>query len=295
MATILVIGDVMTDIVVKPSGPVAVGADTRAIIRERPGGSGANQAAWLAEAGCAVRLAGRVGVDDHAEQTRRLAAAGVDAVLGADESLPSGRLVTLVAADGERSFLTDRGANLALCGADLPDALLDGVDLLSVSGYALFAEGPRAAVGALLRASTQRDIPFAVDPASHSFLREVGADAFLEWTRGAQFCFPNDAEAAVLTGTDDIDGQLEQLGRHYGVVIIKRGAAGAVAFEAANGVRAAVPARNAEVVDSTGAGDAFLAGFLAAYLKGEGLEAALEKGAAFGARAVTMLGGRPGP
>ncbi len=294
MPKVLVIGDVTTDIVVKPTGPIAVGADTNAMIRALPGGSGANQAAWLADAGIDVRLAGRVGAADRAEQMADFAEHGIDARLGVDDTRPTGQLVTLVAADGERSFLTDRGANENLCEADLSDALLDGIDLLSVSGYALFKDGPRAAVLSLLESAKDREVPIAVDPGSYSFLRDVGASAFIEWTAGAKFCFPNEEEAAVLTGMEALEAQLDLLARHYRIVVIKRGAAGAVALDAESGDRAEAVALAADVVDTTGAGDAFVAGFLAAHLAGEGLEAAVDAGVAYGARAVTQLGGRPG-
>ena len=293
MPAILVIGDVMRDIVVRPEGPIAAGADTRASIRVLPGGSAANAAAWLADEGPDVRLAARVGRDDGEMLAARLAAEGVDARLGMDDARPTGMLVTLVATDGERSFLTDRGANEAFAVADLPDALLDGTDLVSVSGYALFAPGPRAAVLRLLATARERGIPFAVDPATHSWLAEAGAGEFLGWTAGARFILANDAEAAVLTGTNDAQEQCNRLLQRYPIVAIKRGAEGALAAERESGVRISVRAPSADVVDTTGAGDAFLAGFLAAYLRGEGLAAAVERGVELGSRAVSHLGGRP--
>lgn len=292
MPSVLVVGDVMTDIVVKPEGPIAVGADTRATIRQLPGGSGANQAVWLASEGIAVRFAARVGAADHAAQMAHFARQGVDARLGAD-ALPTGQLVTLVSQDGERSFLTDPGANGALCRADLPDTLLDGVDLVSVSGYTLFPDGPRAAVLQLLEAAKLRGIPFAVDPASYSWLQEAGTESFLAWTAGARFCFPNEEEAATLTGSDDLEAQLAALARRYEVVAIKRGGEGAVALETESGTRASARAPTVDVIDTSGGGDAFLGGFLAATLKGEGVEAALRRGVELGSQAVTHLGGRP--
>jgi sugar/nucleoside kinase (ribokinase family) len=292
MPSVLVIGDVMTDIVVKPDGPITVGADTRATIRQLPGGSGANQAAWLAGEGVSVRFAARAGADDHAAHLADFKARGIEARLGLDVKLPTGRLATLVSAEGERSFLTDRGANEALCRDDLPDSLLDGIDLVSISGYVLFFDSARAAVLQLLNAAKHRGVPFAVDPASYSWLREAGVGNFLEWTMGARFCFPNEVEAAVLAGSDDLETQLDVLSRHYAVIAVKRGAEGAVAVEAQGGRRASASAPPAGVVDTSGAGDAFLAGFLAAYLAGEGLDAALKRGVALGAHAVTHLGGR---
>ena len=288
----LVVGDVMVDIIVRPEGPLASGADRRASIRPCPGGSGANQAAWLAACGVKARFAGRVGRADHALQGRLLEAAGVEPLLGADETLPTGALVALIALDGERSFLTDRGANARLCRADLPITLLDGVDLLHVSGYALFSPGPRAAVRELMDAAGRRDIPVTVDPASHSCLEEVGPENFLEWTRQAHICFPNEAEAAMLAGTADPEEQLPALSRRFELVVIKRGAAGAVAATRGGG-RWRAAASPAQVIDTSGAGDAFVAGFLAAYLQGRQVDACLRSAVACGSRAVGRVGARP--
>src|SRR4051794_9905766 len=99
MPTVLVIGDVMTDIIVRPEGLVALGADRRAEIRTLPGGAGANQACWLAHEGIATRFAARVGAGDRARQKMLLSGYGVDARLGADESFPTGTLVTLLSPD----------------------------------------------------------------------------------------------------------------------------------------------------------------------------------------------------
>jgi sugar/nucleoside kinase (ribokinase family) len=291
MPRVLVVGDVMTDVVVKPDGPIAVGADTRAAIRLLPGGSGANQACWLAVEGIETVFAGRVGVADRPREKLLFAEYGVDARLAADEALPTGTLVTLLSAQ-DRSFLTDRAANLNLCRDDLPDALLDGIDLLHISGYALFETGPREAVLALLTEASSRRIATSVDPASYSFLAEVGPANFFEWTRDARFFFPNGDEAATLTGAADAEVQLDLLTRLYPIVAIKRGEAGAIAGNS-EGERWSAPAPPAGAIDASGAGDAFLGGFLAAYLKGEGIEAALKHGVALGSQSVMAIGARP--
>lgn len=293
MPLVLVIGDVMTDVIVRPDGPIAVGSDRRAVIRALQGGAGANQACWLAAEGVGVRFAARVGASDHARQKLALAAYGVDARLGADEVAPSGTLITLLAPDGERSFLTDRAANLNLGPSDLPDSLLDGVDLVHVSGYALFEAGPRAAVLDFLAEMRGRGIPYSVDPASYSFLHEVGASDFLGWTRGARFFFPNEDEAATLTGENDPHKQLDALLQHHEIVVIKRGAEGAVAGEAKTGARLSSAAKRVAAIDTSGAGDAFLGGFICAHLRGEGLSAALARAVQLGSEAVTRLGARP--
>ncbi|MBN9027653.1 MAG: carbohydrate kinase family protein, partial [Rhizobiales bacterium] len=197
----LVIGDVMTDVIVRPDGPLVVGSDRRAKIGLYPGGSGCNQAAWLAHFGIPVAFAGRVGRRDLAEQEQALRDAGVVPVLAADDERTTGMLIAILSDNAERSFLTDRGANDGLCADDLPFSMLNQLDLVHVSGYALFTPGPRAAVMALMAVARARGITVTVDPASVGFLEEVGPSNFLGWTSDASIIFPNAEEAACLTGT----------------------------------------------------------------------------------------------
>ena len=290
--SVLVVGDVITDIIVIPEGPIVRGSDRRARIRSRPGGSAANLAVWLGSLGVPVRLAARVGAADRDGHAAHLRSRGVEPVLAADPELPSGVLISIVDADGERSFLTDRGANLRLDEADLPARLLDGVRLVAVSGYSYFAEGPRRAVMALMQAARERGIATAVDPASVGFLSEVGAENFLRWTQGTGTIFANLDEALALTGASDPALQVQMLGRVYERVVLKRGAAGA-ALGTRRGVTLSLPAPARDMVDSTGAGDAFAAAFLAAGLAGGNDEACLRAGIDAGARAIATIGGQP--
>jgi sugar/nucleoside kinase (ribokinase family) len=291
---VIVIGDVMTDVIVIPEGPMVRGSDRRAQIRTRPGGSGANQAVWLGSMGTKVSFVARVGAADKPHLEAYFKGFHVDPVLIADPAQPSGMLVTIIDPDGERSFLTDRGANLNLSAADLPSSLLDGVDMLLVSGYSFFTPVPRAAVMALQKEARERGIATAVDPASVGFLREVGAEPFLKWTSGTGTIFANLDEALELTGSVDLNLQMQTLGRFYGRVVIKRGIAGA-AVGGRGGVQLTMPAPPRDVIDTTGAGDAFAAAFIACELKGNSLEACLKAGIDAGAEAVTKIGGQPLP
>ena len=171
-ARVLVIGDVMTDIIVRPEGPLARGSDRRASIAVLPGGSAANQAAWLAFFGAEVDFVARVGAADLQSETARLKAMGVTPRLVGDSERATGRLVALIDPSGERSFLTDRGANEALEASDIPDELIAGAAVIHLSGYSFFAPRPRAAVLDVMRRAS--DKPISVDPASAEFLREVG-------------------------------------------------------------------------------------------------------------------------
>ena len=130
--------------------------------------------------------------------------------------------------------------------------------------------------------------PVSVDPASAEFLREVGPEAFLAWTKGAAILFPNGDEAAVLTGAGDPETQCARLAAIYPLVVLKRGASGAVAAAGATRWRVAAPA--IEVVDTTGAGDAFVAGFLLPGFSGDEIEMALDRAVAAGADASTRVG-----
>jgi sugar/nucleoside kinase (ribokinase family) len=290
--SVLVIGDVITDIIVRPQGPINWGSDTQAGIQPMPGGSGPNQAAWLATAGVPTFFLGRVGAADIAHSEAELRDFGVEPVLAADPELPTGMLVVLISPDGERSFLTDRGANRHLARADLPDHLLGRAGLLHISGYALFDPGPRAAVLDFARTAKSLGVRVTVDPASVGYLREVGPGNFLDWTQGMHICFPNADEAELLTGTADPERQLASLAQRYDLVVIKRGAAGAMAGNAA-GERWRASARAVAAVDTVGAGDAFYGFFAAGYFRGHPLQACLEDGIEAGTRSTTIAGGRP--
>lgn len=291
-ARALVVGDVMTDIIVRPEGPIVPGSDRRASIRQRPGGSGANQAVWLGAAGADVTFAARVGAGDLEAHAAYFRSMGVSPVLAGDADLPSGVLVTILDPNGERSFLTDRGANLNLSPQDLPDSLLDGIGLLMVSGYSFFARGPRLAVQRLLGTARERGVAIAIDPASIGFLAEVGPALFRKWVSSADWLFANEGEAELLAGEADFDMQMRQLGQQFTHVVIKRGQFGAV-LGGRDGIVHSRSAPLVEAVDTTGAGDAFAAGFVAALLRGEDHEACLAAGVEGGARAVQFVGGQP--
>ncbi len=286
---VLVIGDMMTDVIVRPEGPFVRGSDRRASITVQPGGSAANQAAWLASFGAGVDFVARVGAADVERERARFEAIGVTPHLVGDRTHETGRLVALIDADGERSFLTDRGANERLEARDVPGALIESATLVHLSGYSFFAPSPRAAVRDVMRRAG--DKPISVDPASAEFLREVGAKNFLTWTRGAAILFPNEEEAAVLAGSTDPDTQCARLATHYPLVVIKRGAAGGEAVEGARRWRVSAP--KIKAIDTIGAGDAFVAAFLSQRLSGAEIQPALERAAAAGAAASTIIGGQP--
>ncbi|MFF5329687.1 PfkB family carbohydrate kinase [Streptomyces rubradiris] len=293
--SLLVVGDVVTDVVARHRGPLAAGTDTAAAIRTLPGGAGANVACWAAYTGAAdVRLLGRVGADAVAWHERELVAAGVRPRLVVDPQAATGTVICLVdtGVAAERTFLTDSGASLRLDPADWSDALLDGVARLHLSGYLLFTESSRALAGTALAAARVRGVPVSLDPASAGFLVELGVERFLAFAQGLDVLLPSRDEACLLTGLPDPADAAAKLSRLVPLVVVKAGADGAlVARRGAVPIR--VPALPVAPRDTTGAGDAFTGAFLAALLAGAGPEEAAARGCRAGAEAVRRVGGRP--
>ena len=288
MSRIVVLGDVMVDVVARLSGPLAPGSDSPASNSLHGGGQAANTAAWLAAAGERPLLVGRVGDDPLGrEAARALRDAGVECRLALDPEHPTGTCVVLVSTGGERTMLPDAGANDALAPEDLPDELLGECAHLHVAGYALIRDGSRAAARSAIERAAERGIGVSLDPSSAALL----SPSFLEHARGAGLLVPNAAEATALTGERDPERAAVALAGRVGEVAVTLAEEGALWTDGHDVVR--VEAEPAELVDSTGAGDAFAAGLLAARAGGAEPREALAAACRLAAPAVTTPGARP--
>jgi sugar/nucleoside kinase (ribokinase family) len=285
------VGDVATDVVVVLSGDPAPGSDRPASISTRGGGAAANVAAHLARLGVSVQLSGCVGNDPSgAGLAAELTATGVRLALRTVADVPTGTIVSLVELDGQRSMLADRGANLELGPADV--LLPASPGHLYVSGYTFFAPGPRAAGLQALRDGAAAGWTISVDPASIGPLAHYGVDRWLADTAGATLLLPNADEARLLTGCGDAEAAARALAARYPVVTVKLGADGAL--WASGDVLVHRPAHPTDVVDTTGAGDAFAAGLLSAWLRSPDADPAdlLDAGLARAATVVRQPGAR---
>ncbi|MFC4145331.1 carbohydrate kinase family protein [Micromonospora mangrovi] len=295
-ARIVVVGDVITDVVAVLAGPLATGSDTAAEIRFSGGGQAANTAAWIAAQAVPVTLVGAVG-DDEAGRDRvaELTRAGVDCAVGRHEGYPTGTVVVLTH-DGERTMVSQRGANLRLTAGHVDRALTAAPDAghLHLSAYTLLDAASRGAGLRALAAARERGLTTSVDAASAAPLRRVGAAAFLTWVRDVDLLLVNADEATVLAGGLDPAAQARALSATAHRVVVKRGAAGAIWVDRGGPVVGS-PARRVPVADVTGAGDAFAAGLLTAWLAGAAPEAALARAGDLGALAVSTVGARPAP
>jgi sugar/nucleoside kinase (ribokinase family) len=290
---VICLGDLMVDVVAVMRAPLAPGSDTRASVSSHGGGSAANVAAWLAAAGTAVAFVGRTGADPlGAGAVRELADGGVHTAVTVDAERPTGTCVVLVSAGGERSMLPDAGANSGLRPEDLPHALFAPGCHLHLSGYPLLDPYAREAALAALDLARARRMSVSVDPSSAAPLATLGPERFLEWTGGADLCLANADEARVLTGLAGPHAAAQALAERYAEVVVKLGVQGAL-WCRAGAPLVAVPAEPVPVADTTGAGDAFAAGFLTGWLDRARPEAALRSGCRLAALAVAQVGARP--
>ena len=300
------LGDIMLDIAAVLPGPLVLGSDTPAPISFAHGGSAANTAAWLASLGVPCVFAGRVGADSFGrDAVAALRSHGVQPQVSVDSDTPTGVCLVLIGPDGERTMVPSAGANATLHATDLGANLLTGEDHLHLSGYALLTEGSRAAALHALRLAGAVGASVSVDAASAGPIRAVGPERFLDWLPAGALLLANADELAALTqaegaardpGTDPDAGTGPDAGLTALVargfdVALKLGARGSVLATAGGLWRSA--AERAEVLDSTGAGDAFAAGLLAALWNGVDWIEALGQAARLGAAAVGRLGARP--
>lgn len=293
---VVVVGDVGIDVLTRPRTPVVDGGESPSDIRLVPGGAGGNTAAWLAGHGVPVALVARVG-DDQAGAAARgaLEGAGVQCVFAVDPSLPTCVVVVIVDAAGERTMLSDRGANAAFAVGDVAlDAAEASVRMpgasptphLHLSGYVLFDPTSREAALAALAGARERGWTTSVDPQAAELVTQVGADTFLSWIEGVDLLLPNEIEVEALGGPRHA---LESVAH----VVVTYGAHGARWFAAGDDDVDTVDAPVITCLDSTGAGDAFNAGLLASWLGGASRADALAAGVAAGSTAAADVGARP--
>jgi sugar/nucleoside kinase (ribokinase family) len=276
-------------VVASHTGSIVHGGDVRAKVALMTGGAGANTAAWLAHSGVETVLVGRVGDDVAGRRAfEELTTIGVRCAFTIDPTAATTCVVVLVDGDGQRSMLPDRGAGRKITAADLDPALLRTAKHLHVSGYMLLDEETREAGLAMLSAARAEGLTTSVDPQAAALITDPAR--FVAELRGVDVFLPNLDELEALTGSRD-PASAATLLDVVGAVAVTTGPTGA-SWVDRDGI-VSVPSAPGECVDSTGAGDAFDAGFLAAYLAGKSPEDCLLAGVRLGAKAVGQVGAQP--
>ena len=266
---VLVLGDLVLDVVLAPERAIESGTDVPGSVGIRQGGSAANTARWLARLGIDVQLVCAVGRDGAGRSlVSQLEADGVRVRAARIAGQRTGRVGVLVAPNGERSFVADRRAALALRPDHLKDEWFARLDLIHMPAYSLMGEpiaaAARTAVG-MARAISGAEV--SLDLSSIGPLLAEGRRAARELVASVKpdVLFATEAEVEAFLGRNAGDGILD----HAAIAVIKQGSRGARVVArgaAAEPLRFDVATPQVTVADSTGAGDAFSAGFIAGWL-----------------------------
>lgn len=265
---ICTLGDLLLDVVVRLDGPIAEDTDTYGRTRVGPGGQAANVAAWVAALGGRARFLGKRAGDPAGRMLAdELARRGVE-VAGPEVDAGTGTVVSIASADGKRTMLTDRGVSPDFRPDELEQDWLAGCEWLHLPAYSLVVAPIRAAAVAAAVLAPR----LSIDLSSTAAVEAAGVEQFRGLLRelGAHVVFANEAEAELL---GEIPAE---------TVVVKRGERGILVRR--DGAESEWPAEPAEVVDTTGAGDALAAGFLLA---------GPELGLVAAARCVAQMGAFP--
>ncbi|MFL6851102.1 MAG: adenosine kinase [Sphingomicrobium sp.] len=263
--------------------------------REISGGSAANSMAGAAALGLDVAFVGQVANDQlGAIFAHDMVSLGVRFETQPLQSPPpTGRCLILVTPDAQRTMNTCPGASHELTPAALDAELIRSASFTFLEGYLWGPERPRAAMleAARIAHSASRTVAFTLSESLCIGDRREGVRGMIE-AGTADLLFGNEDEVRHLTGCEDLADCIAALSKSVRTVVITRGARGAVAFE--NGEQVAIAAAPVErVVDTTGAGDQFAAGFLAGRCRGRSLKGCLEAGSIAAAEVISHFGARP--
>lgn len=266
----------------------ALGAGTTA-----SGGSAANTAVCLASLGAATAFVGKVRDDSLGMIfTDDIRAAGVDYdVTVGYEGPGTGRCLILVTPDGERTMCTSLGIGDFLGVDDVDAGVIEAAQVVYVEGYLCGLGSTDAAVERIVSTAAGAGTRVALS-LSDPFWVQLHGGTLRGLLERVDVLFANEDEARGLTGTDDLDAAVASLAERCDTVVVTRGAAGSIV--ASGGSTVEVPAELVRrVVDTTGAGDSFAAGFLHGAVRGAGPEDCARLGAVVAAEVVSHLGARP--
>ena len=281
----------MLDVIAVIQTNINYGSDTASKISTHGGGAAANVASWSQVCGAPTKIVARVG-DDSAgtaviSEFDTLGIEHHDRVIAGAQT---GVVVVLVDPSGERTMFPETGANSGLGLSDLPN--LASIEVIYLSGYALLDEMSRPGVLDIIAKIQKAKIPIFFDPATVGGMSHVNIDEIKSWLPLMSALFMNEAEATFLTGFTQLESALDALLEAAPLAIIKCGSEGAIG-KSRGGESIKISAVRTQVVDTTGAGDSFAGGFIAAWLKNHDLRMCMEAGAGAASQCVSIVGARP--
>ena len=263
--------------------------------RELSGGSAGNTAAGLAALGCSAGFIGQVADDQlGAIYQHDIESLGVDFIVPARADVgATARSLILVTPDAQRTMNTFLGAAQMLDKSDIEPAEVAAAGIIYLEGYLWDPPAPRAAMEKAIAAAhaAGRKVAFTL---SDTFCVDRHRDGFWQLIRDGKIdiLFANEAEAAAMEEENDVERAIELLSKEVPMLVVTRSEAGATAI--AGDERADVPAEPIDrLVDTTGAGDLFAAGFLAGQARNRSLKDSLRLGAIAAAEVIQHYGARP--
>jgi sugar/nucleoside kinase (ribokinase family) len=277
------IGDLVEDVVVWLNTELNIGSDTESVIRRTRGGSAANVSMFAALTRTSSRFIGQVGNDRLGSQLCEvLRDSGVDVQVIADGR--TGSIVVLVQPNGQRSFLTDRGVASHLAHFDA--TLMNDVSILHVPTYSLTDEPLASTCLQYINTARATGSIISIDASSSSVLKQYGTDRYraLIQTLQPHVFLCNEDEAKVL----GLGAQLPIVGA--ALTIIKQGPLPVIAVQHDGTTTEVAVTPVANIVDTTGAGDAFAAGFLPHYAQTKNICDAITQGNALASRVLQSPG-----
>jgi len=265
--------------------------------RETSGGSAANSMAGIAAMGGKAAFIGQVADDQLGEIFRHdMRALGVrfdTPPLNGGSEHPTGRCLILVTPDAQRTMNTCPGASHQLRPEALDESLIASAAILYLEGYLWGPELPRQAMHRAIEIAraANREIAFTASESVCLAGRREGFMGMIE-AGGIDLLFANEHEALQLTGARELGDAMASLAAKVPTLVITRGAGGALGLESGEIVE--IPAAPVgQVIDTTGAGDLFAAGFLTARCRGHDLRQCLQTGAIAAAEIISHFGARP--
>jgi len=308
MTKVLGIGNALVDLLIRleddrmlddlhlPKGSMTlVGEDTKDQIAEKSkhlnrdmasGGSAANTIHGLARLGIETAFIGTIGRDETGEFFKKdLEKSHIHPLLNLSDT-PSGLASTLISPDGERTFGTYLGASIELSAADLTPEMFAGYEILHVEGYLV---QNHQLLESILKLAKDAGLKISIDLASYNVVEE-NLDFLKEMVRKyVDIVFANEEEAKAFTGLDAREA-LDQLADFTEITIVKTGSKGSLVKS--SGKTIIIDAISANVVDTTGAGDLYAAGFLYGMIREKDLKTSGRIGSLLATEVIEVTGAK---
>jgi ribokinase len=292
---LLCVGDLNWDVLAKPDHILLSGGDTTGRVQLAHGGSSANVAVWAQRVGMRTGFLGKIGRDQFGQfALSQLESEGVEPHIIWTDAHPTGVILVLIDQSGQRSMLTNQGADFQLLPHELPRAAIAGSGHVHITAWSVFTDPPRQAALEAARIATAAGATVSFDPGSYQMIRQIGREEFKRVTKAlsVDIMFPNLEEGRALTGAETPQDVLEVLRQDYpdALLCLKLDKEGAMIAEG-NGLIhvSAIPDR---VIDATGAGDSFGGAFLGHYLQSGDARGAAELAVNVAGWVVSVFGAR---